>query len=275
MMFMQRYRSLISCVTFVGAIAIVACGDDDTSTGSSTTAGGAGTNASETNGSTQTNGASTNGTGTRTSGSNGTNGSNTGTSTSGTTTGISGTSTSGTNSASSTPGAGGAGGGSAAQLSDPEIASVSMTANMGEVQENQIAVTMAQRAEARDFAQDMVDMHNAALQREMSLGMSLMLTPADNAISQMLRSNAQMMVDTLQSTSADQFDAVYLQGQLDAHQMVLSLIDDTLLPSVQNDQLMNELTMMRSTVSMHLDRVRELVSGSGGAGGDESGSGGR
>lgn len=216
---------------FAGALAGAACSDDTTDT---TSSGSSDTSDNSSN--TSSGGASgSGGTGSRT------NTSNTNTDTNGTT-------REGTGAPTST-----------VRLTDAEIASVSMTANMGEIQQNMIALSRAQSDDARGFAQDMVDMHTAALEREKELAMSMSVAPTDNAVTQMLKSTSDKMVAMLQSASDEDFDNVYLQGQLEAHQMVLSLIDNTLLPNAQASALKDELTMMRSAVVMHLDHVRELI----------------
>lgn len=147
---------------------------------------------------------------------------------------------------------------SAVRLSDSEIAMVSMTANMGEVQQNMVGIMRAQREDARNFAQEMVDVHTAALDRQTALASSMNITPAESATSRMLKSTSDEMVAMLQSASDDEFDNVYVQSQIDAHQMVLSLIESTLLPSVRAPQLRDELTMMQDTVMMHLEHARQL-----------------
>jgi putative membrane protein len=145
------------------------------------------------------------------------------------------------------------------QLNDAQIASVSLTANSGEVDQNTIATTRARDDDARSFARDMVAMHMAAMVREKALASSLMITPEDNAITQMLQSMSQQTVQALTSAEDEQFDAVYLRSQMVAHQQVLSLIDSELLPQVKAQAMKDELTSMRSTVSEHLDRVRALA----------------
>lgn len=237
---MRRYPALIPCVLFLGAVAYAACGDDDTD--NTTTTGSAGTTDTDRESPSDSAG-----------GAGGTGGSagRTGATGSDTATG------SGRNG--TTAGSGGAGGAGAVRLNDAQIASVSMAANKGEVDQNMIGVMRAKGDDARSFAQDMVDMHSAALAREMSLAESSNLTPADNPTTQMLQSKSQMTVAKLESASDDDFDGVFLQSQVEAHQMTLSLIDDTLLPSVQAAPLKDELTTMRETVTMHLDHVRDLA----------------
>jgi putative membrane protein len=233
---MRRNSTLSVCVTFVSAMACAACGDDTTDTTSAgtadttpatnnTAAGNASGGASGSTGSTRTN----------------TNGNNIGTDSTGATGQSTGANT------------------NAVRLTDAEIASVSMTANIGEIQQNMVGLMRATSDDARGFAQDMVDMHNAALEREKQLAMSMNVSPTENAVTQMLKSNSDQMVAMLQSASDDDFDNVYLRGQLDAHQMTLGLIDTTLLPSAQAQPMKDELAMMRSAVVMHLEHVRDLA----------------
>jgi putative membrane protein len=150
----------------------------------------------------------------------------------------------------------------ALELTDAQIASVGVTANQGEVEQNMVALERAQGADARSFAQDMVTMHGAALQRETALAMTLQLTPEDNSVSRMLKQQSDTIVANLRAADQAQFDQIYLQSQVDVHQQVLTLIDSDLLPNAENAQLKAELTNMRATVAMHLEHVRALVSGS-------------
>lgn len=154
---------------------------------------------------------------------------------------------------------GGTGGASAqAVLTDAEIASVLTTANEGEIQQNTVAVSKASAPEARAFAQDLIDMHQAAQMRLNTLLTSLNITAADNAVSQQLQKASLRIVTMLQDATGN-FDLTYLQSQIDAHIQVLNLIDQTLLPSAQNPQLRSELAVVRGVVAMHLARARALA----------------
>ena len=150
----------------------------------------------------------------------------------------------------------------AIQLDDAQIASIAVTANQGEVEQNKVALERAQREDARAFAQDMVTMHSAALARATALAMTLKLTPEDNTISQTLRKESETIVANLKGVEQAEFDQMYLQSQVDVHQQVLTLIDTDLLSNVDAAQLRDELTAMRETVAMHLEHARALVSGS-------------
>jgi putative membrane protein len=151
-------------------------------------------------------------------------------------------------------------GGSPAQavLTDAEIASVLSAANEGEVQQNTVALSKAEAPEARAFAQDLINMHQAAQTRLNTLLTSLNITAADNAVAQQLRAASLNIVTTLQDATGA-FDMTYLQSQIDVHIQVLNLIDQTLLPSAQNAQVRSELAVVRGEVAMHLARARSLA----------------
>jgi putative membrane protein len=154
----------------------------------------------------------------------------------------------------------GAGGSvSEVRLDDAQIASVLLTANQGEVEQNNVAVTKAERRAVHDLAQDFVDMHTAATTRENALFTALDITPSDNPVSAQLRDKSASAVSKLKAASASEFDAVFLQSQVDAHQSVLDLVDDNLLKNVSDAGLRAEITALRLTVEMHLVRTRALL----------------
>jgi len=144
-------------------------------------------------------------------------------------------------------------------VNDAQIASISLAANTGEVEQNTVAVTRGGNAEVRGYAQDLVTMHTAAIAREMALAASAMIIPADHEVTQTLQTMSRAIVARLQTAEPAEFDQMYLSGQVDVHQMVLTLIDQTLLPQVKADALRDELMTMRVTVMQHLERARELL----------------
>jgi putative membrane protein len=144
-------------------------------------------------------------------------------------------------------------------LTDPEIASVALTANMGEIEQGDIAETKAQNPAVVALATMLVDMHTAAEQRENALATTLSITPQDNAISSQLRSASSSIVMQLNSASTGDFDAVYVRAQVQVHEQVLDTIDNVLLPDVTNAMLRAELMTTRGEVESHLTAARALA----------------
>jgi putative membrane protein len=153
-------------------------------------------------------------------------------------------------------------------LSEPISAGIMLEANHGEVAAGELAVTRAQSAAVRSFAQQMITDHNAANMRLLMLTQSLGITPADSAQRRMLAMMAQTVMNQLWMVTGAAFDTAYVQSQVQAHQQVLMLLDTSLIPGAQNAQMKAELMATRMTVAMHLAVAMSLASPDGGAGTD-------
>ncbi|HEU4409797.1 MAG TPA: DUF4142 domain-containing protein [Polyangiaceae bacterium] len=266
-----RLRPLFFCTLFapfVAAAGLTACGDDDDDgVAGRSGSGGSGTGGSGTGG-TGTGGSGTGGTGT---GGSGTGGTGTG----GTGTGGSGTG----GSAGGAMGAGGAGGGAGGaagasgaggaggavvpptELDDAGVVSVISKANEGEIAQGQIASSKAERAEVKAFGQHMVVEHTNAQTKLMSVAKAEGITAEENALSRMLESQSDLIVNQLLGLSGPTFDEVYLDSQIVQHEGVLSLIDLTLLPSTDSGPLQGYLLEVRVRVAQHLQEARGLRDG--------------
>jgi putative membrane protein len=130
---------------------------------------------------------------------------------------------------------------------------------MGEIAQGMIATSKGTRPSVVTFAQMLVQMHTTAEQRERTLANTLNLTPADNPVATQLRTTSDAIVARLNAASTSDFDAVYVSSQVDVHEQVLALIDNTLLPNAQNAALRAELTTARGEVQMHLADARALA----------------
>jgi putative membrane protein len=144
-------------------------------------------------------------------------------------------------------------------LSDAQIASVLFTADEGEVQQNTLAVTRATAPAARVYAQDLIDMHRAADTRLTALLTTINISAQGNPVTDSLRQDSERIVAKLQGEPGTTFDMTYLQSQIEVHIKVLNLIDQTLLPNAKNEQLRNEIVVVRSEVALHLARARTLA----------------
>jgi putative membrane protein len=284
-MFLKTVRMNALAVLLSGVVGGgVGCSSDDsapvTTGGSAGSGGSAGTAGTAADGSAGTaNGGST-GTGSGgAAGSGGSAGTATGGSAGTVTGGSAGTATGGAGGAaaadggaeSSTTGTGGAGGGrdggntaadastdAQADLTDGQIAMVLTTANTGEIQEGQAELARGVVTEIRDFAQMMVADHTAANTRGAALFVAQGIMPAPSPVSTMLNADAMAQVMMLNTLTGTAVDRAYITGQVNAHQMVLTLIDTRLLPSAENAALRAELMTSRTAVAMHLDHARML-----------------
>ena len=249
-------RQFLSCLA-AGLIVsgFVACGSDDDNNGA---ASGSTTRTTSSTGTGGSGGNVGNITGGLT-GSIGTTGNGTGTSQgSGGVTGVGGGA--GMSGAGGQAGAGGEGGmAGAAALSDEEVLHAARTASIGEVEQAEVALLRADDPLVVDFAELMVAEHSSAIALAQSLADSEDLTPEQNPISRMLQSDSERIILELEAASDEEFDRVYMESQVAAHEEVLALLDDTLIPQADNTALETYLMSTRTHVSEHLESAESIV----------------
>jgi putative membrane protein len=145
-------------------------------------------------------------------------------------------------------------------LSDAQIAGIMEAANTAEIQQGSIAQRMAQRQEVRDFATMMVADHSKALEEGQRLSTKAGFGTAGSELSSELRAENQETVSELNDAKPSDFDEEYMKSQVKAHEKVLELLDDKLIPNALNPELRASLIAKRATVAAHLERARNLKS---------------
>ena len=141
-----------------------------------------------------------------------------------------------------------------------DIAGILATANQGEIDQANAALSKAANADVRAFAQMMVTDHTNAGNTANDVFARNGITPADNTTTSDLKTNGQRSMMNLNAYSGASFDRAYMQSQVDMHQWLLTNLDSVLIPSSRGD-LRNLLETMRGTVSTHLDRARQILGG--------------
>jgi putative membrane protein len=146
-------------------------------------------------------------------------------------------------------------------FNDNDIAGILSNANQGEIDEGQTAVSKANSADVRAFAQMMITDHTNNLNQARSLFDRINVTPnTSNDIASTLQSGARQTVSALNTYTGTDFDRQYIQSQIDTHQWLLTTLDNALIPSARNRQMRDFLKTTRGAVSMHLDRARQIQS---------------
>lgn len=145
-------------------------------------------------------------------------------------------------------------------LSDNEILGYIKTANTGEVAMADIAKKQANKKDAKDFAAMMFTMHTDANTKEAALEKKVTSVKADDshADTQKLKSDADGIVAKLKDAKGKDFDKVYIDSQVDAHQAVLAELDAKIVPAAQNEEVKKFVADTRKVVSGHLDKAKEI-----------------
>lgn len=144
-----------------------------------------------------------------------------------------------------------------APLDDAQIAAISDAANTAEVEQAKIAQTKAKNARVKQFAKLMIQHHGQAKVDQQKLVTKLKLSPVENELSGKLREESSTQLAMLQNETQN-FDRVYIHSQVEAHQKVLDLLDQTLIPSTKDPELLALLQKMRPKVEAHLAEAREI-----------------
>jgi putative membrane protein len=163
------------------------------------------------------------------------------------------------------PGASGALGSSAGgdALSDAQIAQVADAANTGEIEQGRYAAQHATSARVKKFGQHMVTAHGTIGQKVSAVLKKEGITPAASQQSTKMTSDARQTLDSLKSRTGGDFDKAYIDAQVAAHQEVLSLFDNKLIPNAQDAQLKSALQEIRPMIADHLKEAQDIQSSLG------------
>jgi putative membrane protein len=149
-------------------------------------------------------------------------------------------------------------GGSGERLTDSKILFVTHIANAGEVEMAKLARERAKDARVRKLAAAILAQHERADQKEEALIKRRKLDMSSTPTGVQLQSDGAQILAELETKSGTDFDRAYLAAQVDAHQRVLDLIDNRLLPAATDRDIQTLVRDMRPTVQSHLQRAQAL-----------------
>jgi putative membrane protein len=160
-----------------------------------------------------------------------------------------------------------AGSGGMGVMTDANVAAVASASNMDEIETSRVALTRAQNAQVRAFAQQMISEHSAVEQRMQALLRSKGMAPQPNEPARAAMAATQETLRRLNGLSGAAFDQAYMAHQVDAHRWTLDSLDRSLIPAAHDDDLENMLKAeVRPAVAMHLQMAQQLRGTVGGSG---------
>jgi putative membrane protein len=146
----------------------------------------------------------------------------------------------------------------AAKLTDPEIASIAVTANQIDINAAKEAQAKSKNQEVLNFAKTMITDHQSVIDQATALVKKLNVTPKDNAVSRQLQANAKKTMSSLKNKSGAAFDKAYAKNEVAYHKAVISTVEKTLIPQAQNAELKNLLETVLPVLKTHLQHA-EMV----------------
>src|SRR5829696_2233135 len=123
------------------------------------------------------------------------------------------------------------------KLTDPEIASIAVTANQIDISYAELAKGKSKDAEVLKFAETMATDHKAVIDKAVALVTKLGVTPKDNAVSKQLQADAEKTRKSLASKSGKAFDKAYIDNEVAYHKGVISVLESRLIPESENREL--------------------------------------
>ena len=147
-----------------------------------------------------------------------------------------------------------------AQVTDPQIAAIVVTANQVDIDAGKLAKGKTKSGEVRKFAQQMVTDHTGVNKAATDLVKKLKVKPEGNATAEGLKKGGDENVAKLKKLKGKAFDKAYVDHEVDYHQAVLDAMDKTLIPSAQNAELKALLVKVRPAFVAHLEHAKHLQS---------------
>ena len=145
-----------------------------------------------------------------------------------------------------------------AKLTDPEIASVAVTADQIDIDYAAIAKTKSKNKKVLEFAATMAKDHGSVNAKAVALAKKLGVTPQDNATTQSLLSQAATTKEMLNSKSGADFDKAYIDNEVAYHKAAIGVVENTLIPDATNPELKSLLESALPIFKGHLEHAEKI-----------------
>lgn len=145
------------------------------------------------------------------------------------------------------------------KLSDPEVASVAVTANQIDIDYAEIALGKSKNEDVLNFAKTMISDHKAVIAQAVALATKLKVTPQTNSLTKKLLADAEETKKLLRSKKGKSFDKVYVNNEVAYHKAVISVVETILIPETDNAELKTLLQNVLAPLKTHLSHAEMLL----------------
>ena len=146
----------------------------------------------------------------------------------------------------------------ATALNDANIAAIVLAANTIDIKNGQLAVARSKDRSVKDFARQMVKDHTSVNAKAAALAARLKLVPEENQASRALVAKTDSTRNKMRKLSGPAFDRAYVNNEVAYHQAVIDLLDSTIVPAVENQELKDLLIGVRPAFVAHLDHAKMI-----------------
>jgi putative membrane protein len=147
--------------------------------------------------------------------------------------------------------------GSTAQMTDPEIVTLTQAADEGEIATSKVALTKATNPDVRRYAQEMIAAHTKMISQRSGQLKATGMAPAAGAKDSSAAKAKEMVAMLEKAPKGAAFDTAYINGQAMAHAATLTMVQKA--QGVAKDPaLKTMLTNAAPVVQKHLEDARAL-----------------
>jgi len=148
--------------------------------------------------------------------------------------------------------------GAAAKLDDPTIVAIFDAANQWDIQTGSLAEKKGSTKEVRDFGAMLARDHSAVLKSAKDLAKQLGVTPTPPRNFGMVKDHEDAMKQ-LDAAKGHAFDVAFLQHEIAYHQAVIDAANNTLVPSLQNQQVKDFVLKVAPNFAAHKLAAENLL----------------
>lgn len=144
------------------------------------------------------------------------------------------------------------------ELTDPEIASVAVTANQIDVDYANIALKKSSNKDIINFATTMKNDHSAVIKMAVDLVTKLKVTPQTNDVSKSLLDGAVKEKAVLNAKKGKAFDKAYVDNEVAYHLFAIGAVENMLIPQSKNAELKALLQKALLIFKTHLEHAKMI-----------------
>lgn len=144
-------------------------------------------------------------------------------------------------------------------VADSELVGITDTLSRGWIEHARVAQSRASDPQVKDFASMELENHGAQLRKQSQLLSELRIDSVRTPLQESLGAESTRWTGRLLAADAASFDRVYLEHLSQTHRDAVLLIDERVLPRVQNAELRALVEEYRSQIQAEQLRVDELL----------------
>ncbi len=142
------------------------------------------------------------------------------------------------------------------KLTDPEIASIAVTANQIDVNYGKNALAKLHNPDVKHFAETMIKDHEAIIKQATELAAKLGVKPKTNPTTKSLLKAEKETNAKLAKVKGEAYDKAYIDNEVAYHESVINTVNNVLIPQTANAELKDFLVKAGPLLNHHLEMAK-------------------